>query len=103
MSKNRVLILFALLLALTLPTALAEEVVAAPVELAVGEADETELWAEAQAGPRDGGVAAAESMCTREKFAKWYEGAKARAAGADHLLGPDGDINNNPVSVILPG
>ena len=105
MRKNRIKVLLALLfaLALALPAGLAEEVVAAPVELPVGEADETELWAEADAEPVDAGVAALEGACTREMFATWYEGAKARAAGANHLLGPDGDINNNPVTVILPG
>lgn len=101
--KNRLLIL--LLLALALPAALAEaEIVSAPVELEVGEADEAELWAEAEADPQVAEVApVSTNLCDRAGFAAWYEGAKARAAGADHLLGPDGDINTNPVTVILPG
>lgn len=109
----RVLLALLLALALTFPMGLAEEeVVSGPVEDAVPEALEDELWTEDIAAAQedesgtDAGqtaVAAPEGACTRAQFAAWYEDAKARTAGADHLLGPDGDINNNAVSIILPG
>ena len=43
------------------------------------------------------------SRCTREEFLNWYEKAKERAAGADHLLGPGGDILNRVYTIIMPG
>ena len=107
--KSRLLFLLALVLTLALPAALAEEIVSAPVELVVGEADDTELWTEADGAAAETPVGQSVSAAllaeswNKEQFDAWYEEKKEEAKTADHLLGEGGDILNSWLTPILPG
>ena len=116
------LLLALCLMAAMIPATAEEEiVVSAPVDAAVEECEEAELWAEdpapqecdeadlwtediarAQEGVQ-GAATPRESLCDMEEFQAWLEETRTRAADADHLLGPGGDINNQNLTFILPG